>query len=101
MIVAVRGRSCLASSCKINHFGINPVRGGRPPSESKTRAVVVAKIGLFDHAVVRVLIFVADESFSARNAADVIKMYVPRARSVSCGAYWRTMIIHPIWAIEE
>lgn len=100
-MVAVRGRSCLASSCKINHFGMNPVRGGKPPRESRTRAVVVAKTGLFDQAIVRVLIFVADESFSAKNAAEVIKMYVPRARRVSWGAYCRTIIIHPMWAIEE
>lgn len=96
MIVAVRGRSCLANSCRISHFGINPVKGGNPPRESKTKAVVATTIGFFDQAIVKALIFVADDSFSVRNAADVIKIYVPKARSVSWGAYCRITIIHPM-----
>lgn len=101
MIVAVRGRPCFANSCRISHFGINPVRGGRPPSDNSTRAVVAVKIGLFDQTIARVPIFVADETFRVRKAADVIKIYVSTARRVSWGAYWRTMIIQPMWAIEE
>lgn len=95
------GRFCFASSCRISHFGINPVSGGKPPSDSSTRAVVVVRTGLFDQTIERVLIFVTDDVFRVRNAADVIKMYVPRARRVSCGAYWRMMIIQPMCAIEE
>jgi hypothetical protein len=83
----MRGRSCFANSCRINHFGIKPVSGGRPPSDSNTKAVVVVKIGLFDQTVARVPIFVADEAFKVRNAADVIQIYVSSARRVSCGAY--------------
>lgn len=49
--------------------------------------MVVARVGFFDQIIVRVLIFVADDVFRVRNAADVMKMYVPRARRVSCGAY--------------
>lgn len=99
--MAVMGRFCFASSCRINHFGINPVSGGRPPSDNNTKAVVVVRTGLFDQTIERVLIFVADDVFRVRNAADVMKMYVPRARRVSCGAYWRTIIIQPMCAIEE
>lgn len=87
MIVAVIGRFCFASSCRINHFGINPVSGGRPPSDSSTRAVVAVRVGAFDQIIVRVLIFVADDVFRVRNAADVMKIYIPRATRVSCGAY--------------
>lgn len=94
--MAVRGRLCFASSCKISHLGINPVSGGSPPNDNSTRAVVVVKIGLFDHTTARVLIFVADEIFRVRNAADVMKMYIRSARRVSWGAYWRTIIIQPI-----
>lgn len=99
--MAVIGRFCFASSCRISHFGINPVSGGRPPSDNSTRAVVVVRIGLFDQIIERVLIFVAVDVFRVRNAADVMKIYVPRATRVSCGAYWRMMIIQPMCAIEE
>lgn len=99
--MAMRGRSCFANSCRIIHFGINPVSGGRPPSESRTRAVVDANTGLFDQVVASVLILVASDIFRVRNAAEVIIIYVPSAIRVSWGAYWITIIIHPMWAIEE
>lgn len=99
--MAMMGRSCFVSSCKIIHFGMNPVSGGRPPSESRTRAVVDVSTGLFDQVVVSVLIFVVSDIFRVRNAAEVMIIYVPSATRVSCGAYWITMIIHPMWAIEE
>lgn len=101
MIVAVAGRSCFVNSCRINHFGMNPVSGGSPPSDNITKVAIAARIGLFGQVVVRVLIFVADNTFKVRNAADVIKIYVPKAIRVSCGAYWITIIIHPMWAIDE
>lgn len=99
--MAIRGRSCFANSCRIIHFGINPVRGGRPPSESRTRAVVDASTGLFDQVVASVLILVASDIFRVRNVAEVIIIYVASAIRVSWGAYWTTIIIHPMWAIEE
>lgn len=74
MAVAVRGRFCFASSWRMSHLGIKPVSGGRPPNDSKTRAVVEVRIGLFDHTVARVLILVAEDNFKVRNAADVMKM---------------------------
>lgn len=101
MAVAIIGRSCFVSSCRISHFGINPVNGGRPPSESRTRAVVDVRIGLFDQVVASVLILVVSDIFRVRNAAEVMIIYVPSAIRVSCGAYWITIIIHPMCAIEE
>lgn len=74
MIVAMRGRSCFVSSCKISHFGMKPVSGGRPPSESRTKAVVAVRIGLFDQVVASVLILVVKDILRVRNAADVIIM---------------------------
>lgn len=64
-------------------MGINPVSGGRPPRESRAKAVVDARIGAFDHIIVMVLIFVADAIFRDKNAVDVMKMYVPSASKVS------------------
>lgn len=101
MIVATIGRSCLLSSCRIIHFGINPVSGGRPPRESITRAAADAITGLFDQVVASVLTLVASNIFRVRNAAEVMATYVPRASKVRWGAYWITIIIQPIWAIEE
>lgn len=85
--MARRGRPCVASSCRISHFGINPVSGGSPPSDNSTRAAAVVKIGLLDQMVARVPIFVEDEALKVRNAEDVIKIYISSARRVSCGAY--------------
>lgn len=80
--MAIIGRSCLPSSCKIIHFGINPVRGGRPPRESITRAAADVNTGLFDQVVASVLTLVDRSIFRVRNAAEVIIMYVPRASIV-------------------
>ena len=54
----MRGSPCFVSSCKISHFGINPVKGGRPPNDSRTRAAVVVSVGVFVQARASVLIFV-------------------------------------------
>lgn len=91
----MRGRPCLVSSCRINHLGMKPVRGGSPPSESSRRAARAARLGVLAQARAKVLILVEEVDFRVRNAAEVIAMYVPRARRVRCGANWRTMIIHP------
>lgn len=85
--MATIGISCFVSSCKISHFGINPVSGGSPPSDSSARAVVAVRIGLFDQVVDNVLILVDINSFSVRKAVDVMIIYVPKAINVSCGAY--------------
>lgn len=85
--MAMMGRSCFVSSCRIIHFGINPVSGGRPPNDSRTRAVVDASTGLFDQVVARVLILVVIDILKVMNVAEVMIMYVPSARRVSCGAY--------------
>lgn len=74
MTVATIGKSCFANSCKINHLGMNPVRGGRPPSERRTRAVVVERRGLLGQVTARVLILVTANVFSVKNSADVIKI---------------------------
>lgn len=100
-MVAVMGISCFVSSCKINHFGINPVRGGRPPNDNNTRAAVVTIVGVLDQDRARVLIFVVEVNLNVRKAAVVMITYVPRVRAVSCGENCRIMIIQPRCAMEE
>ena len=71
-MVAVNGSPWATSSCKINHFGMNPVRGGRPPRDSNVRVMVVVMIGALVQLIVSVLIFVVATSLNVRKAADVI-----------------------------
>lgn len=70
----MRGSPCFVSSCKISHFGINPVKGGRPPNDSRTRAAVVVSVGVFVQARASVLIFVVIVALNVRKAADVMMM---------------------------
>lgn len=91
----------MVSSCKISHFGMNPVRGGRPPRDSRARAAVVVMIGVLGQDIANVLIFVVDSSLNVRNVAEVITIYRRRVRMVSWGLNWAIIIIQPRWAIEE
>lgn len=72
--MAVRGISCFVSSCSTNHFGMNPVIGGKPPKDSMVIIVMAVRIGAFVQLVPNVLIFVAAMVFSAMKAVEVIMM---------------------------
>lgn len=56
----------------ISHFGMKPVRGGRPPRESRMRGVRAVRAGAFVQDVARVLIFVDLLSLNMRNIENVI-----------------------------
>lgn len=56
--MAVGARPCLVNSCRMSHFGINPVRGGRPPSDKRTRGIRVVRMGVLAHDVAKELIVV-------------------------------------------
>lgn len=92
---------CLVSSCRISHFGINPVRGGRPPRDRRTRGVSEVSAGAFAQEVARVLMVVARLSLKTRNVENVIIKYVRSVRSVNDGENWMMRIIQPRWAIDE
>lgn len=49
IIVAVGVISCLVSSWIINHFGMKPVRGGRPARERSVSIMVAFSVGVFVH----------------------------------------------------
>lgn len=99
--MAVGAKSCLASSCKISHFGINPVSGGRPPRDSSTKGAREVSAGAFAHEVARELIFVDLFNLNTRNVENVMRIYVKRVRRVREGENCRTRVIQPRWAIEE
>jgi len=99
--VAVRARSCFVSSWRMSHFGIKPVSGGRPPSESRTRGVREVRAGAFAQEVARVLMFVESFSLKVRKVEKVITRYIRRVSRVKAGENCRTRIIQPRWAIEE
>jgi len=73
-MVAVRGRSCLASSWRMSHFGAKPVRGGRPPSESRIRGAKPVRRGVLAHIVDRELMLVEPEALNVRKAEEVMIM---------------------------
>lgn len=72
--MATSGSSCLVSSCRISHFGINPVKGGSPARDKIESISKAVRVGAFGHAKAKVLIFVAEISFSAINTVEVIKI---------------------------
>jgi len=71
-MVAAGAKSCLASSCRISHFGIKPVRGGRPPRDRSTRGVRVVITGALVHETASVLMFKALLSLNVRKVENVI-----------------------------
>ena len=66
--------SCLVSSCKIIHFGMNPVSGGRPPRDSMATIVSAVRMGVFVQVVASVFSFVAVTIFRAMKVEDVMMM---------------------------
>lgn len=85
----------------MSHLGIKPVRGGRPPKESRIKGVKAVRAGVLVQEVARVLMAVALLSLKARKVAEVIIMYVRSVRRVRVGENCSTRIIQPRWAIEE
>lgn len=73
-MVAAKARSCFVSSWRINHFGIKPVRGGRPPSDSRIRGSSAVVTGVTAQDVDRELIVVVFFRWKIRNEDDVIKI---------------------------
>lgn len=95
------GKFCVVSSCKISHFGINPVSGGSPPRDSSVRAVVAVMIGVFGQFIASVLIFVAPISLNVRKVAEVMMIYIISVRIVNSGLNCVMVIIHPRCAMDE
>lgn len=93
--VAVGARSCLVSSCKMNHLGMKPVRGGRPPRDKKIRGARAIRAGAFVQEAARVLMVVVLLSLKTRNVEKVMAMYVSSVSSVREGAICSTRIIQP------
>lgn len=99
--MAVQGSSCLVSSCRISHFGIKPVKGGRPPRDNKIRGARHVIAGDLVQEMARVLMLVDLLSLNTRNVEEVIIKYVRRAKSVRVGENCKIRIIQPRWAMEE
>lgn len=38
-------RFCVVSSSRTSHFGMKPVRGGRPPSDSRVSIIMMVSVG--------------------------------------------------------
>lgn len=56
----------------MSHFGIKPVRGGRPPSDRRMRGVRAVSVGVLAQERARVLMLVEVFSLKTRNVVVVI-----------------------------
>lgn len=99
--MAVGARSWFINSWRISHLGRNPVRGGRPPRESRISGVSEVRTGAFVHEIASMLMVVELFNLKATKVENVITKYVRRARRVKEGMNCTTSIIQPRWAIEE
>lgn len=70
--MARRARCCLASSCRMSHFGAKPMRGGKPARDSMTRGARAVAVGDFDHVEASMLIEVALLRANKLKTANVI-----------------------------
>lgn len=62
----------LHRALKINHFGVKPVSGGRPPSDMSVIIIIIISGGAYDHIVpISISVFVVVR-FSIINIAVVI-----------------------------
>lgn len=64
---------------------MNPVSGGRPPSDRRTKGVRAVRAGALAQEVASMLILVDLLSLNTRNVERVITKYVSRVRSVREG----------------
>lgn len=64
----------VANSVRISHLGINPVRGGNPPRDSKTKHTRVAVAGAFVHTEAKLRVIVVLRISSVRKALVVMTM---------------------------
>ena len=64
---------------------MNPVRGGRPPSERRIRGVKEVRMGALVHDVERVLMVVASLILKTRKVENVITRYVMSVKTTKSG----------------
>lgn len=82
-------------------MGINPDKGGSPPSESRIRGVIAVRAGVLAQEVARELTLVDLFILNTRKVESVIVIYRVRVRRVREGENCRTRIIQPRCAMEE
>lgn len=56
----------------MSHFGAKPVRGGRPPRDSRIRVARYAMTGICAHESAKVLILVEPEVLNVRKREEVM-----------------------------
>lgn len=99
--MAAGASSCLVNSCRISHFGMNPVSGGSPPSDRSIRGAKAVSAGVFAQESASVLMLVDLFNLNARNIDRVIIRYIIKVSRVREGKKGRIRAIQPRWAIEE
>lgn len=62
----------MVSSCRISHFGMKPVSGGKPPSDKRMRGIREVRMGVLAHEVAKELIVVVLFSINTRKEEEVM-----------------------------
>lgn len=65
-------RWCFVISCRINHFGRNPDRGGSPPRAMRVPIREAASVGVFSHEVESLFTLVEFRVINIVNMEEVI-----------------------------
>lgn len=86
----------------VNHFGINPVRGGIPLRDRSITGINSWMIGECLLISVSWLLFVELNAFRIRNSGVMISEYMIKYEMVNIGFITVSiLVIHPMWVIDE
>lgn len=86
----------------VNHFGINPVRGGIPLRDSSITGIKSWIIGECLLISVNWLLFVELNDFIIINSGVIISEYIMKYEMVNIGFITVSiLVIHPMWVMDE
>ena len=85
----------------IIHFGINPVKGGRPPSESKDMNTASLVTGEGEELIIKWLKWKVWVKWNKRTTDKDITEYTMKYTNHVLSLMSNADIIHAIWLIEE
>lgn len=64
-------RCCFVISCRISHFGKNPDVGGSPPKAIRVTIIDAASVGVFNHEIESLFVFVEFRVINIKNREEV------------------------------
>lgn len=85
----------------MSHLGINPVRGGSPPNDSRAKGAKLVITGALVQDVANALAVVDFVKLNSMNIEEVIIMYVTKAIRAIDGENCIIITIQPRCAMDE